>query len=275
VAELLQAVFLGVVQGLTEFLPVSSSGHLLLSQYFLGMDQERFGLSFDAAIHTGTVVAVVWFFWGDLLSMARAFLRSLPRPDFADAQVRMAYLILVATIPAALIGFFFEDFFATQVRSPWIVVFNLVFVGVLFMVAESVSRKTGAASKLGPLEALGVGLAQAAALVPGVSRSGATITCGLFFGLKREEAARFSFLMSVPVTAAAAGLSLAEAAGKGMDGHEAAMFVAGSVSSGVVGYLAIRFLLRFLANHTLRVFAYYRFALATVVAVVLVLSPGP
>ncbi len=272
--ELLQAVFLGVVQGLTEFLPVSSSGHLLLSQHFLGMNQERFGLPFDAAIHTGTVLAVVWYFRGDLLSMARAFLRSLPRPDFSDPEVRMAYLILVATVPAALIGFFFEDFFATEVRSPWVVVFNLVFVGALFLAAESAGRKTESASKLGPLGAFGVGLAQAAALVPGVSRSGATIACGLFLGLRREEAARFSFLMSVPVTAAAAGLSLAEAAGDGMDGHEALMFLAGSVSSGVVGYLAIRFLLRFLANHTLRVFAYYRFALAAVVAVVL-LSSGP
>ena len=145
--ELLEAVFLGVVQGLTEFLPVSSSGHLLLSQYFLGMDQERFGLSFDAAIHTGTVLAVVWFFWGDLLSMGRAFLRSLPRPDFSDAEVRMAYLILVATVPAALIGFFLEDFFATEVRFPWVVVFNLVFVGMLFLVAESVGRKSESASK--------------------------------------------------------------------------------------------------------------------------------
>src|ERR671916_572967 len=151
VIELLEAVFLGIVQGLTEFQPVSSSGHLLLSQYFLGMDQERFGLPFDAAIHTGTVVAVVWFFWGDLLSMARAFLRSLPRPDFSDAEVRMAYLILVATVPAALIGFLFEDFFATEVRSPWVVVFNLVSVGLLFLLAESVGRKTEAASKLGPL----------------------------------------------------------------------------------------------------------------------------
>ena len=270
--ELLEAVFLGVVQGLTEFLPVSSSGHLLLSQYFLGMDQERFGLSFDAAIHTGTVLAVVWFFWGDLLSMGRAFLRSLPRPDFSDAEVRTAYLILVATIPAALIGFFFEDFFATEVRSPWVVVFNLVFVGALFLVAEVVGRKTESASKLGLLGAFGIGLAQAAALVPGVSRSGATITCGLFLGLRREEAARFSFLMSVPVTAAAAGLSLAEAAGEGMDAHEALMFLAGSTSSAAVGYLAIRFLLRFLANHTLRVFAYYRFALAAVVAIVLLSS---
>jgi undecaprenyl-diphosphatase len=272
VLELIEVVFLGIVQGLTEFLPISSSGHLLLVQYFLGMDQERFGLSFDAAIHTGTVLAVVWFFQRDLLAMARAFLGSLPRPDFSDIQQRMAYLILVATVPAALIGFLFEDFFATAVRSPWIVVFNLVFVGLLFLVAEAAGSKTRSASKLGPLGAFGVGLAQASALVPGISRSGATITCGLFLGLRREEAARFSFLMSVPVTAAAAVLSLVEAAGEGMDAHEAAMFLVGSASSAVVGYLAIRFLLRFLARHTLRVFAYYRFALAAVVALVLLSS---
>jgi undecaprenyl-diphosphatase len=272
IEELLEAVLLGVVQGLTEFLPVSSSGHLLLGQYFLGMDQERFGLSFDAAIHTGTVLAVVRFFRRDLLAMARAFLGSLPRPDFSDVEVRIAYLILVATLPAALIGFLFEDYFATAVRSPWVVVFNLVFVGLLFLVAEAVGRKTRSAAKLGPLGAFGVGLAQASALVPGVSRSGATITCGLFLGLRREEAARFSFLMSVPVTAAAAGLSLTEAVGEGMDTHEAAMFLAGSASSAVVGYLAIRFLLHFLARHTLRVFAYYRFGLAAVVALVLLSS---
>ena len=271
--ELLEAVFLGVVQGLTEFLPISSSGHLLLSQHFLGMDQERFGLSFDAAIHTGTVFAVVLFFRGDLLAMARAFLGSLPHPDFADAQVRTAYLILLATIPGALMGFFFEDFFATQVRSPWVVVFNLVFVGMLLLVAESVGRKTEDASNLSPLGAFGVGLAQAAALVPEVSRSGATITCGLFLGLRREEAARFSFLMSVPVNAAAAGLSLAGAAGEGMDAHEASMFLAGSVSSAAVGYLAIRFLLRFLANHTLRIFAYYQFAAAA--GAIVLFSSGP
>ena len=148
--ELLEAIFLGVVQGLTEFLPISSSGHLLLAQYFLGLDQERFGLPFDAAIHTGTVLAVVSFFWRDLLEMTRAFVRSLPRPDFSDREVRLAYLVLVATLPAALTGFFFEDFFATEVRSPWLVIFNLVLVGGLFLVAEATGRKDRQAAKLGP-----------------------------------------------------------------------------------------------------------------------------
>jgi undecaprenyl-diphosphatase len=267
--ELFEAIFLGVVQGLTEFLPVSSSGHLLLAQYFLGVDQERFGLPFDAAIHSGTVLAVVSFFWQDLLGMARAFVRSLPRPDFSDPEVRLAYLVLVATVPAALTGFFFEDFFATEMRSPWVVVFNLVLVGTLFLVAEAVGRMNRDASKLGALGALAVGLAQASALVPGVSRSGATITVGLFLGLRREQAARFSFLMSVPITAAAAGLSLSDAVGAGMDAHEGVLFLAGSATSAVVGYLAIKFLLRFLANHSLKVFAYYRFGLAALVAVAL------
>jgi undecaprenyl-diphosphatase len=271
VLELIGAIVLGIVQGLTEFLPVSSSGHLLLGQYFLGLDQERFGLSFDAALHTGTVLAVVSFFWRDLVGMLRAFLGSLGGPDFSNIEQRMAYLILVATVPAGLIGFFFEGFFETAVRSPWVVVTNLVLVGMLFIVGEAVGRKSRRASKLSFREAVGIGFAQAAALVPGISRSGATITLGLFLGLRRDEAARFSFLMSVPITAAAALLSLGEAVGKGMSAYEVMLFAAGCVSSGIVGYLAIRFLLSYLADHSLRAFAYYRFGLAAIVAALLIL----
>ena len=268
--ELLQAILLGVVQGLTEFLPVSSSGHLLLGQYFLGLDQQRFGLSFDVALHLGTLLAVVTFFWRDLLRMAYAFLRSFTRGrNLADPDQRLAYLVVASTIPAALIGYFFEGFFEEDVRSPWVVVVNLVLVGLLFIVAEAVGRKSRSAEKLGFFGAAAVGLAQAAALVPGVSRSGATITVGLFLGLRREEAARFSFLMSVPVIAGAGSLKLFEILSKGMSISEAVMFGAGFVSSAMVGYLAIRFLLNFLTNHSLRAFAYYRFALAAVVAVLL------
>ena len=273
--ELLEAIFLGVVQGLTEFLPVSSSGHLLLGQYFLGMDQARFGLTFDAAIHTGTVLAVISYFWRDLLRMAGAFLRSLRGPNFEERDQRMAYLILVATVPAGVIGLLFKSFFeGPAVRSPWLVAFNLVLVGVLFIVGEVVGRQNRTSDKLGFKEALAIGLAQTVALFPGVSRSGGTITLGLFLGLRRDEAARFSFLMSVPITAAAALLSLAEAFGSGIDAGDALLFVAGSVTSGVVGYLAIRFLLNYLAGHSLRVFAYYRFALAAVVVLLLLVGVG-
>jgi undecaprenyl-diphosphatase len=227
VLEFIEAIFLGIVQGLTEFLPVSSSGHLLLGQYFLGLDQDRFGLPFDAAIHTGTVLGIV--------------------------------------------AFLFQDFFETQVRSPWVVVVNFVLVGALFIVGEAVGRKSRQASKLSFREAGMIGLAQAAALVPGISRSGATITLGLFLGLRRDEAARFSFLMSVPITAAAALLSLGEVASEGMSAYDALLFAAGSITSGVVGYLAIRFLLNYLAGHSLRAFAYYRFGVAAFVAALLVL----
>ncbi len=272
--ELVQAILLGVVQGLTEFLPVSSSGHLLLGQYFLGMDQDRFGLTFDASIHTGTVLAVVSFFWRDLLRMAVAFVRSLRGPNFEDRDQRMAYLILVACIPAGVVGLLFQNFFEQEVRSPWLVAFNLVLVGALFIAGEAVGRQRRTSDKLGFKEAIGIGLAQTAALFPGVSRSGATITLGLFLGLRREEAARFSFLMSVPITAAAALLSLADAFGSGIDAGDVLLFLVGSITSGAVGYLAIRFLLDYLTGHSLLVFAYYRFALAAVVVVLLLFGIG-
>jgi undecaprenyl-diphosphatase len=268
VLELLEAILLGVVQGLTEFLPVSSSGHLLLSQYFLGLDQDRLGLPFDVALHLGTLLAVVAYFWRDLLGMARALVRGR---SSADPDRRLAYLILASTVPAALIGFLLEGFFETAVRSPWVVAFNLVLVGILFIIAEAVGSRSRPADELRFPEAVGIGLAQAAALVPGVSRSGATITLGLFLGLKREEAARFSFLMSVPIIAAAGSLQLAEMVSEGMNPSEMVMFGAGFLSSAVVGYLAITFFLRFVANHSLRAFAYYRFALAAVVVAALLL----
>ncbi len=269
--QLLEAIFLGVVQGLTEFLPVSSSGHLLLVQYFLGVDQSRFGLSFDVALHMGTLLALVSFFWRDLLRMAFAFLRSFTHRNMADPDQRLAYLLIVASVPAAIIGYLFESFFEEAVRSPWIVAFNLAVVGALFIVAEVVGRRNRQASKLGFGEALGIGVAQATALFPGVSRSGATITLGLFLGLRREEAARFSFLMSVPIIAGAGILQLGKVVSEGLSGSEMVLFGAGFVTSAVVGYLAIRFFLNYIANHSLRAFAYYRFAVAALVVVLLLL----
>ena len=272
--ELLQAILLGIVQGLTEFLPVSSSGHLLLGQEFLGLKQKRFGLSFDVALHMGTLVAVVSYFWRDLWRMAFAFFRSFTDRDFTDPDQRLAYLVIASTVPAALIGFLFEGFFEKTVRSPWVVVFNFVIVGILFIVSEALGARTRKAERLRFGEAVGIGFAQAAALVPGVSRSGATITLGLFLGLRREEAAKFSFLMSVPIIAGAGSLKVGEVILQGMDAAQALLFVVGFVTSAAVGYVTIRFLLNYLTNHSLRAFAYYRFGVAAVVAVLLLLGVG-
>ena len=273
--ELSQAIILGVVQGLTEFVPVSSSGHLLLGQFFFGLNQDRFGLSFDVALHMGTLVAVVSYFWRDLIRMAHAFFRSFAYRDLEnDPDQRLAYLVIASTVPAALIGFLFEGFFEDTVRSPWVVVVNFIVVGVLFIVGEAVGARTRRASKLGFGEAVGIGLAQATALVPGVSRSGATITLGLFLGLRREEAAKFSFLMSVPIIAGAGSLKLMEVIADGMDARQVTLFVVGFVASAGVGYVTIRFLLNYLTEHSLRAFAYYRFAIAGVVVVLLLLGVG-
>ena len=183
----------------------------------------------------------------------------------------MAYLILASTVPAAIIGLLFEDFIELVLRSPWVVVFNLVFVGALFIVVEAVGSKSRQASKLGIWEAVAIGVAQAAALVPGVSRSGATITLAMFLGLRREEAARFSFLMSAPIIAGAGFLQLSEVISEGMDRLEVFVFAVGFVASAVVGYLAIKFFLAYIANHSLRAFAYYRFVLAAVTVALLLL----
>ncbi|HZA45397.1 MAG TPA: undecaprenyl-diphosphatase UppP [Rubrobacter sp.] len=273
--ELLQAIILGIVQGLTEFLPVSSSGHLLLGQYFLGLDQNRFGLSFDVALHMGTLIAVVSYFWRDLIRMVRAFLRSFAYRDLKnDPDQRLAYLVIASAAPAALIGFLFGDFFEDTVRSPWVVVFNFILVGVLFIVGEAVGTRTRRASKLGFGEAVSIGLAQSMALVPGVSRSGATITLGLLLGLRREEAAKFSFLMSVPIIAGAGSLKVAQVIAAGMDMQQIVLFVVGFVTSAAIGYVTIRFLLNYLTNHSLRAFAYYRFGIAAVVIVLLLFGVG-
>jgi undecaprenyl-diphosphatase len=269
ILDILEAILLGVVQGLTEFLPVSSSGHLLLGQYLLGVNQERFGLSFDAAIHTGTVVAVISaVFRRELLGMVNSFLRSLPRPDFSAPKVWLAYLMLVATVPAALIGFLFEDFFAKEARSPWVVVFNLVLVGMLILVAENVGRKSRKASRTGPAGAFAVGIA---GLRLGTWRL--PLRSHHHFGVVPWSQARGGGPFLVPDERAHHhGGSGTESGGCNEHRHGQARDPA--VPSGVAlgsgrRGLAIRFLLRYLTRYSLAVFAYYTFALAVVVAALL------
>jgi undecaprenyl-diphosphatase len=257
----LAAVVLGIVQGLTEFLPVSSSAHLILGRAFFGWDAGALGLAFDVACHLGTLLAVIVFFRHELVQMATALPRIL---SGSDPTVRLIRLIIVGTLPIIVAGLLYTHDVEEALRTPLVAAVTLVVGGVLMLVAERLGRGADTEQALGPGGAIAIGVGQAAALVPGMSRSGTTISIGLFLGLRREAAARFTFLLSIPAILAAGAKESLELARIGINADAAVLFAVGMIVSGVVGYLTIRFFLRYLAGHRLDVFAYYRFALAAV-----------
>jgi undecaprenyl-diphosphatase len=251
-----EAIILGIIQGITEFLPVSSSAHLVIIPWFFKWEGVVDSMSFDVALHFGTLLALLIYFKDDWLGI----LRTIPRRD------SMIWKLTIGTIPAGLIGFFFHDFFES-VRDPIIIVFTLCLVSVLMIISEKVYRRSqhSGIERLSLLDALFIGVAQAFALVPGVSRSGITIVAGLTRGLKRDASARFSFLLGTP---AILGASILEA-GKlmGAEKIEYSIFITGILVSVITGYIAIRFLMDFFQRHTLIPFAYYRFFLASVIII--------
>jgi len=273
IEDLLKAALLGVLQGLTEFLPVSSTGHLVLAQKALGIDQDRYGLSFDAALHLGTLVALVWYFGSRWLPLIEAALRSLAERSLADAEARLAWLIVVGTIPAAVLGLLFESRIEDAFRSPALVATMLIAFSAVFVVAEGLGKRQRHLPDLRWVDAVIIGFAQAVALVPGVSRSGATISAGLLRDIDRGEAAAFAFLMSAPIILGAVVSQVPGVAGDFADGalgwNDAAFFVTGLVTAGIVGYASIAFLLRFLVTNSLVPFAYYRVGLGLLVFAVL------
>jgi undecaprenyl-diphosphatase len=273
IEDLLKAAFLGTLQGLTEFLPVSSTGHLILAQEALGIDQDRYGLSFDAALHLGTLAALLLYFGSRWAALITAGLRSLSERSLADADARLAWLIVLGTIPAAVIGLLFENRIEDAFRSPALVATMLIAFSGVFVIAEALGKRVRHMVDLRWLDALVIGLAQAVALIPGVSRSGATISAGLLRDVDRGEAATFAFLMSAPIIA---GAVASQAPGVMMDfidgdrgWDDAAFFLTGLVCAAVVGYVAIAFLLRFLVTNSLIPFVYYRVALGLLVFAVL------
>ena len=268
---LLEAVLLGVIQGLTEFLPVSSSAHLILAKAFFGWDAERFGLAFDVACHLGTLLAVLVFFRQDLLRMAFAAPRVLSQQQ--DEPARMAWLIAVGTIPVVIVGLLLRNV-EDALRRPVVAGVTLLVGGVLLLLAERASRRVRQAEDLGAGEAFALGWAQSAALVPGVSRSGATLTLALFLGLRRDAAARFSFLLGVPAIAAAAAHEALKLMREPPGDGTARLFLVGIAVSAIVGYITIKYFLRYLATHSLSVFAWYRIALSLAVAVWLLTAIG-
>jgi undecaprenyl-diphosphatase len=269
--DVVAAALLGIVQGLTEFLPISSSGHLILARAFFGWDAERYGLAFDVALHIGTLLAVFLYFWRDVRQMIVAVPRALAGGQ--SEHERLVRLIVVGTVPLAIVGLLWADWLE-GIRAPAVVAVTLAVGGVGLIVAERIGSQTRDAVSIGYGEAFAIGVAQSAALIPGVSRSGATLTLALLLGLRRAGAARFVFLLSLPAVLAAAareGMKLADA---GVAVIPVTLFAVGVATSGIVGYLTIKYFLRYLAAHSLAGFAYYRFALAVVTVVWLMLRAG-
>jgi undecaprenyl-diphosphatase len=254
------AIVLGLLQGATEFIPISSSGHLVLVPWLFGWDKAP--LAFDTMVHWGTMVAVVSVFWRDLRSLLVAGLKStlvhVGRARVDDkVQARLAWAIVLGSLPAALAGFILEDFFEELFGKPSATAGLLLVTAAVLVFSERASRQEHTMREIGWLDALFIGTAQAVAIMPGISRSGATIAAGLARGVQREAAARFSFLLSTPVILGAGMYKLMDLIGSGGLGEHTGALALGFASAAVSGYFCIRWLLRYLVRHPLYVFAAY------------------
>jgi undecaprenyl-diphosphatase len=259
-----QALLLGILQGLTEFLPISSSAHLILLPWFSQWNNPLLdSLPFDVALHAGTLLAVLWYFWRDWLDLLGGFLRILIKGRVQGFHERLIFYIVLATIPAGVVGFLLEKTIESTFRSPALITLPLIFISLLMVYAERKARLSRPLEEMSLKDAMLIGTAQAAALLPGVSRSGITITTGLLQGYRREAATRFSFLLSTPAIGGATLLQARHLLSAGPD--DWFLIGIGFVSSAVVGYLAIAFLMRYLRAHTLNLFVGYRLILAALV----------
>ena len=268
--DLIQALALGVVQGLGEFLPISSSAHLVLVPWLFHWPDP--GLGFDVALHWGTLLAVVAYFHRDIVRLAMAFWRSLfgSTRDPQNADQRLAWLLALASVPGAVAGALLEKKADAVFRDPLIIAVTLTAFGLLLLAADHWGRKRRDVADIRWLDALLIGCSQALAVIPGVSRSGSTIAAGLALGVKRADAARFSFLMSIPIIFGAGLVKVRHFS----EGVTHAQLAVGFLAAAVVGFLSIRYLLRYLANHDYRIFVWYRLALTALILAVLWLRPG-
>ncbi|MGB9825644.1 MAG: undecaprenyl-diphosphatase UppP [Desulfofundulus sp.] len=249
-----EAVILGIVQGVGEFLPISSSAHLVLVPWLMGWHDE--GLTFDVALHMGTLLAVVAYFWQDwLILLHDGLLRR------RTTEGRLFWCLVVATIPGAAIGFMFEKQAETIFRAPLIIGLMLIVMGVVLYLADTRAPAYKRLDEVGLAESLWIGLSQALAIIPGVSRSGITMAVGRMTGLDRETAARFSFLMSTPIIFGAGVMQLPKLTPADLNPP----FWAGVAVSAVVGFLSIKFLLRFLTRYSFSIFIWYRLILGAAV----------
>jgi undecaprenyl-diphosphatase len=262
---------MGVVQGLTEFLPVSSSGHLIVVPYLLGWDDAFLtSLPFSVMLHLGTLVALLIYFRSDWLRLIPAGIAAVRDRSFqGDDDRRLAWLLVIATIPAALTGFLFQDVIESSFRQVGLVALTLVLGGTLLLVADRFGASSRGIPDITPSIAVIIGIGQALALVPGISRSGISIAAGRMVGLDRQSAARFAFLMATPITTGAGLYEVTRLVREGgIAGTSIAPLAVGMAAAAVSGIAAIHFMLAFLRRQSLDVFVLYRFLLAAVVLIV-------
>jgi undecaprenyl-diphosphatase len=258
----LEAIVLGIVQGLTEFLPISSTAHLRIVPAFVGWKDP--GAAFTAVVQLGTMAAVLIYFRHDLWRIARTWFLSLRRPELrSDLDARMGWYIGLGTIPIAIVGLLFKDQIETGARDLYLIGAMLIVAGLILFVVDINSRRDRDLTTLESRDATIIGVAQAAALIPGVSRSGATMSAGLFLGLDRESAARYSFLLSVPAVVLSGLFELRKVGEPG--GAAAVPTAVATILAFIVGYASIAFLLRWLVRHNLSVFVAYRVLLGALV----------
>jgi undecaprenyl-diphosphatase len=263
--DALQAIVLGVVQGLTEYLPVSSTAHLRIVPAFMGWEDP--GAAFTAVTQLGTMAAVLLYFRTDLWRIARTWTASLRQPELrSQLDARMGWYILLGTIPIAIFGFVFSDQIESGARDLYLIGTTLIVLGLVLLYAEHVARRDRSIEDIKRRDGIVIGFAQACALVPGVSRSGATITAGLFLGFDRESAARYSFLLSVPAVVLSGLFELRDIGG-GDEHAGVGPTIIATLLAFVVGYASIAFLLRWLAHHSTAIFVAYRVTLGALVLV--------
>ena len=255
-----QGIFLGFVQGATEFLPISSTAHLKAVPVALGWGDP--GSAFSAVIQLGSIVAVLWYFWGDLTRVLTGAYIAIRRKDYQDTDFRIALGIAIGTLPIVVLGLLlkivFEEFYENAVRGMAVIAVVSIVMGILLGLSEMKGSRQRNLDKLTMGDGILMGCAQALALVPGASRSGSTLTAGLFMGLERETAARFSFLLGIPAITLAGLISLKDLVEVGVESSQIITLVASVISSGVFSYLAIAWLVEFLKTKSTWVFVWYR-----------------
>ncbi|HLG29969.1 MAG TPA: undecaprenyl-diphosphatase UppP, partial [Candidatus Brocadiales bacterium] len=248
-----QAIILGIIQGLTEFLPISSTAHLILAPWIFGWNDP--GLAFDVVLHLGTLTGIIIYFRKDFYGISQGMISGMTeRKSHTGIEGMIGWYIIIGTIPAGLAGFFFKDQIETVLRNPRIIALSLILFGLILLWAEAVGKKKRRMDQLNIVDAIVIGFAQAVALIPGVSRSGITITAGLFRNLERATAARFAFLLSTPIIMAGGLLSAMDVYKEGLPQDMFWPYVGGFAASAVSGFLAIKYLLLFLSKQKVNIF---------------------